>query len=149
VTMNQSAPDDMSSEINVTPNVTPLIDVLLVLLIIFMLIVPTISSGESALMPKPAKGNEAGSGAVVLEVLSGNGGQAAFRINQQNVSREELPARLAAIYANRADRVLFVKADDKLAFTQVATAIDVAHAAGVNRVGLLTPGIQAGVKAGI
>jgi biopolymer transport protein TolR len=143
--MNQSAPDNMSSEINVTP----MIDVLLVLLIIFMLIVPTLSSGESALMPKPAKGSGAAGGAVVLEVLSESSGQAGFRINQQNVSREELPATLAAIYANRADRVLFVKADDKLAFTQVATAIDAAHAAGVERVGLLTPGIQAGVAAGI
>jgi len=145
VTMNQGAPDEMSSEINVTP----MIDVLLVLLIIFMLIVPTLSSGESVLTPKPAKGDRTADGTVVLEVLSGNGGQAGFRINQQNVSREELPARLAAIYANRADRVLFVKADDKLAFTQVATAIDAAHAAGVERVGLLTPGIQAGVAAGI
>jgi biopolymer transport protein TolR len=141
VTMNQGAPDEMSSEINVTP----MIDVLLVLLIIFMLIVPTLSSGESVLTPKPAKGDRTADGTVVLEVLSGNGGQAGFRINQQNVSREELPARLAAIYANRADRVLFVKADDKLAFTQVATAIDVAHAAGVDRVGLLTPGIEAGI----
>jgi biopolymer transport protein ExbD len=139
--MNQGAPDEMSSEINVTP----MIDVLLVLLIIFMLIVPTLSSGESVLTPKPAKGDRTADGTVVLEVLSGNGGQAGFRINQQNVSREELPARLAAIYANRADRVLFVKADDKLAFTQVATAIDVAHAAGVDRVGLLTPGIEAGI----
>ena len=145
MTMNQGAPDEMSSEINVTP----MIDVLLVLLIIFMLIVPTLSSGESVLTPKPAKGDRTADGTVVLEVLSGNGGQAGFRINQQNVSREELPARLAAIYANRADRVLFVKADDKLAFTQVATAIDAAHAAGVERVGLLTPGIQAGVAAGI
>jgi|HubBroStandDraft_5_1064220.scaffolds.fasta_scaffold25075_5 biopolymer transport protein ExbD len=139
--MNQGAPDEMSSEINVTP----MIDVLLVLLIIFMLIVPTLSSGESVLTPKPAKGDRTADGTVVLEVLSGNGGQAGFRINQQNVSREELPARLAAIYANRTDRVLFVKADDKLAFTQVATAIDVAHAAGVDRVGLLTPGIEAGI----
>ena len=89
MTMNQGAPDEMSSEINVTP----MIDVLLVLLIIFMLIVPTLSSGESVLTPKPAKGDRTADGTVVLEVLSGNGGQAGFRINQQNVSREELPAR--------------------------------------------------------
>jgi biopolymer transport protein ExbD len=145
MTMNQSAPDDIASEVNVTP----MIDVLLVLLIIFMLIVPTTSTGEAALTPKPAKNNGSANGAVVLEVLSGSGGEAGFRINRQNVSREDLPGRLAAIYANRADRVLFVKADDKLAFTQVATAIDMAHAAGVDRVGLLTPGMEAGVEGGI
>ena len=138
--MNQSVPEGMSSEINVTP----MIDVLLVLLIIFMLIVPITSVGERALAPKPAQNDRDSSGAVVLEVLSGTGGEASFRVNRQNVSREELPARLEAIYANRAERVLFVKADDKLAFSQVATAIDVAHAAGVDRVGLLTPRVEAG-----
>ena len=138
--MNQSTPQGISSEINVTP----MIDVLLVLLIIFMLIVPITSAGERALTPKPARNDQPSKGAVVLEVLSGNGGVAGFRINQQDVSREDLPARLEAIYSSRADRVLFVKADDKLAFSQVATAIDVAHAAGVDRIGLLTPQVEAG-----
>lgn len=140
MTMNQSAPKGISSEINVTP----MIDVLLVLLIIFMLIVPMTSTGERALVPKPAQNDRPTSGAVVLEVLSGTGGEAGFRINQQNVSREDLPATLESIYASRADRVLFVKADDKLAFAQVASVIDVAHAAGVDRVGLLTSQMEAG-----
>lgn len=141
MTTNQSAAEGISSEINVTP----MIDVLLVLLIIFMLIVPITPTGERAQMPKPARNDRPSNGAVVLEVLSGNGGAAGFRLNQQDVSREALPARLEAIYASRADRVLFVKADDKLAFAEVATAIDVAHAAGVDRVGLLTPGAGAGM----
>jgi biopolymer transport protein ExbD len=38
-----------------------------------------------------------------------------------------------------------VKADDALAFAKVATAIDMAHAAGVDRVGLLTPKVEAGL----
>jgi biopolymer transport protein TolR len=141
MTMNHSTADEMSSEINVTP----MIDVLLVLLIIFMLIVPATSAGEAALTPKPARNDADVSRTVVLEVLSGRGGEAGFRINQQDVAREDLPARLEAIYANRADRTLFVKADDELAFTQVANAIDIAHAAGVDRVGLLTPRVEAGL----
>jgi biopolymer transport protein ExbD len=139
--MNHEAPDGISSEINVTP----MIDVLLVLLIIFMLIVPVTSSGESALTPKPARNDASRNGAVVLEVLRGTGGSEGFRINQQAVSREDLPARLQAIYANRADRVLFVKADDELAFAKVAGVIDMAHAAGVDRVGLMTPKAEAGI----
>lgn len=141
MTTNQSVSEDISSEINVTP----MIDVLLVLLIIFMLIVPAVSTGEKALAPRPARADAHVSSAVVLEVLSKNGAEAGFRINQQNVSREDLPGRLEAIYANRADRVLFVKADDELAFAKVAGVIDVAHAAGVDRVGLLTPGVEAGL----
>jgi biopolymer transport protein ExbD len=40
---------------------------------------------------------------------------------------------------------LFVKADDGLAFTEVVGAIDAAHAAGIDRVGILTPGVEAGI----
>jgi biopolymer transport protein TolR len=132
----------MNSEINVTP----MIDVLLVLLIIFMVIVPAVPRGENAQVPQPKAGAKLSNpDTVVLEVLKGTGGEATFRINQQIVSRENLPARLVSIYANRAERVLFLKGDDQLSFTQVADVIDISHAAGVNRVGLMTPKVLAGL----
>jgi biopolymer transport protein TolR len=121
-------------------NITPMIDVLLVLLIIFMVIVPATSRGEAALMPHPAARTVAPeTGAVVLEVLKGSAEEAAFRINQQATSPAELPARLSEIFAKRAQRVLFVKGDDQLSFRQIAEVIDISHAAGVDRVCLLTP----------
>jgi len=129
---------DMSSSINVTP----LIDVLLVLLIIFMVIAPVIPRGELAQVPQAAKKSPPAD-AVVLEVVKSRSGEVSFRINRQNVSQQDLAARLAVIYANRAERVLFVKGDDSLSFTQVAQAIDIGHAAGVDRIGLITPKVQA------
>jgi biopolymer transport protein TolR len=136
MTMNYSGHRSMQSDINVTP----MIDVLLVLLIIFMVIVPVTSKGESALAPNPAPHIDLiPENPIVLEVLNAPSGTADFRINQQSVSRQDLPARLEAIFANRARRVLFVKGDDRLAFTQIAEAIDIAHAAGIERVGLITP----------
>lgn len=139
MTMNSSN-GSMQSEINVTP----MIDVLLVLLIIFMVIVPAVSKGESALAPKPAQNHHETGSAVVLEVLKNGSNGPVFRINQQPVSREDLPGRLAAIYANRAEKVLFVKGDDQLSFTQIAEAIDIGHAAGVDHVGLITPNLAVG-----
>jgi len=141
MTMRSGSSERMNSEINVTP----MIDVLLVLLIIFMVISPAIPRGESAKLPAPAKGHGAGDDAVVLEVLKTSGGQVGFRINQQDVAPRDLAARLAAVYANRAERVLFVEGDPGLSFTEVAQAIDIGHAAGVDRIGLLTPKMQAGL----
>ena len=130
----------MTSEINVTP----MIDVLLVLLIIFMVIVPAIPRGEAAAVPQPAK-NDGGSGdAVVLEVLKDGANAVRFRINEQAVAQGELQARLSAIYANRAQRVLFLKGDDTLSFTQMAQVIDIGHSAGIDEIGLMTPGVLAG-----
>lgn len=128
----------LSSEINVTP----MIDVLLVLLIVFMVIVPAIPRGESVLVPRPAGFGQDPLQPVVLEVLRGIGGSVGFRVNQQDVARQELPSRLAGIYANRAERVLFVRADGDLSFTEVAQAIDLGRAAGADRVGVMTPGSQ-------
>ncbi|MGD0734161.1 MAG: biopolymer transporter ExbD [Terracidiphilus sp.] len=140
MTMSNGKFGSMTSEINVTP----MIDVLLVLLIIFMVIVPALPRGEAASVPKASSGKSQTPDSVVLEVLKGSGGDPSFRINQQVVARQDLPARLAAIYANRARRVLFVKGDDTLSFTQVAQAIDIGHAAGVDQIGLITPKGMAG-----
>ncbi len=140
MTMNTGDKHGMSSEINVTP----MIDVLLVLLIIFMLIVPLIPRGLTASVPQPAKNGTPQTGAVVLELTDGSGGEAGYRINQQPVAREDLQNKVAEIFANRARREMFVKAEVGLAFTKVAEAIDTARSAGVERVGLLTPAVEAG-----
>jgi len=132
-----------SGVVNSGINITPMIDVLLVLLIIFMVIVPAMPRGEVAQVPQKAR--QGGESAVVLEVLKGSDGQTMFRINQQKVARQDLLARLESVYANRAQRVLFVKGDDAVSFNQIAEVIDIGHAAGVNRVGLMTPKVQAGL----
>jgi biopolymer transport protein TolR len=139
MSMNQVVGRGTKCEINVTP----MIDVLLVLLIIFMVIVPAIPKGEAALLPKASSQGENRNDAVVLEVLKDAAGQVSFRINQQGVARGDLAGRLAAIFANRAQRVLFVKGDDQLKFTEIAEVIDIGRAAGVDHVGLLTPKVAA------
>jgi biopolymer transport protein TolR len=134
MTMNETGLRRMHSEINVTP----MIDVLLVLLIIFMVIAPVVPKGEPALAPRPAAPEVRPQNPVVLDVARDSRGAARFSINSQSVSRQDLRARLEAIYANRAQRVLFIKGDDGISFAEIADAIDISHAAGIDRVGILT-----------
>src|SRR6266581_3635971 len=62
----------------------------------------------------------------------------ALKINQENVRWEDLETRLAEIYLKRAEKVAFVRGDADVDFQYVADVIDVAHHAGVERIGLLT-----------
>jgi len=127
-------------------NVTPMIDVLLVLLVIFMIITPVTPKGENALIPQPPPPHEKpqqNNRSVVVQVVAGPQGQPQVEINQQDVRWTDLTNRLVNIFKTRAQKVLFVKADDSIPWQDVATVIDKAHNAGVDKVGLITAKIEA------
>lgn len=124
-------------------NVTPLIDVLLTLIIVFMVVVSMDKEqGETAQIPVPDQKQpvEASqSRTIIIQVVWTKENQApAVKINQDVVRWEDLETRLAEIYLKRAEKIVFVRGDADVDFQYVADVIDVAHHAGVQRVGLLT-----------
>jgi biopolymer transport protein TolR len=111
-------------------NVTPMIDVLLVLLIIFMMVIPMSRKAIDLQLPDPTPdASDAGPppSQIVLEVLPGD----VFKVNTQPVAKSELQKKLKEIYDPRPDKIIFIKGDPAVKYSDVIAAMDAARGAGV------------------
>jgi biopolymer transport protein TolR len=125
-------------------NMTPMIDVLLVLIIIFMVITPLTPKGLEALVPQPPPPGQKqtlSDQRTVVIVIDANHN---LMINNEPTTETTMGDRLTEIFKTRAERVVFVKGDPSLDFSYVAKAIDIAHGAGIDKVGLMTAKVEAG-----
>jgi biopolymer transport protein ExbD len=123
---------------------TPMIDILLVLLIIFMVITPLTPHGLEALAPEPPdKKNQPppDQDRTVVIVIDKD---KSMHINNEDTDMQKLGPRLEQIFKTRAERVVFVKGDPDLEYQTVAQAIDIAKGAQIDKVGLMTPKLEAG-----
>lgn len=122
-------------------NVTPLIDILLVLFVAFMLLpsptkglkseVPQLPSENQPAVPNPLN--------LVLRIQKDR----SMDINSQPVVLSQLQERLRTLFASRPDGVLFVDGAPELDFEDVATVIDIARGAGIDRIGVMTQKLTA------
>jgi biopolymer transport protein ExbD len=121
----------LSNEINVTP----MIDVLLVLLIIFMMVIPMSRKAIDLQLPDPTP-DDTNSGPppsqIVLEVLPGN----VYKVNSQVIAKNDLAKKLKEIYDPRPEKIMFVKGDPAVKYSDVIWAMDVARGSGVKVIGM-------------
>jgi biopolymer transport protein TolR len=122
----------MMSEINITP----FVDVMLVLLIIFMVAAPLMTLGfpdqlpETAATPLPAEEEEP-----LTVTITGEG---TVTLMTTEISRDDLIPRLRAVAAERSDNKIFLRADGRVPYGDVAQIMGALNAAGFNDIGLVT-----------
>src|SRR3990167_8319893 len=99
-------------------NVTPLVDVMLVLLIIFMITTPLLESGIEVDLPKTASGplNTAEDSQLILAITKDK----SIFLNKTKLPIKTLREKLHAIYSNRSNKQLYVRADQAVQYGFVA-----------------------------
>src|SRR5205085_2349134 len=132
------SPDEVKSEINVTP----LVDVCLVLLIIFMVVTPMLQSGVDVLLPegphaekKPGK-----EGDLVISVKS----DGTIFVGQDWIPDRDVPKYLKAEHDKNPSRAAMLKADKRINFGKIRLVMKAANDAEFSTVGIMTQNQQAG-----
>ena len=116
-------------------NVTPLVDVMLVLLVIFMVTAPILQQGVTVDLPTVAAGSHSEGEAPTVVSVSRAG---KIYLDEDEVSLDDLEAKLAEIAQAREGAPVLVRADEQVPYGSVVEVMAAVKAAGIRRVGMVT-----------
>jgi biopolymer transport protein TolR len=116
-------------------NMTPLIDVMLVLLVIFMITAPLMSSSLKLDLPKTAG---AGSSAAPVSLAVAVDASGQLFIGDEPATSAQLTERARQAARQNPLTEVQLRADQKVAYGQVAQLIGLIQDAGLSRVGFIT-----------
>jgi len=123
-------------------NVTPMADVMLVLLIIFMVVTPMLQKGVSVDMHKadnPRNMPDADKEDAVVLAVTRDG---KIYLGSDVVRLPDITHEVKDRIANRLDKTVYVKSDDRAKYGDVVEVIEGVRAAGVDSLGLLTEKLE-------
>lgn len=129
--MSSGNGDEALSDINVTP----LVDVMLVLLIIFMVTAPALTTGVNVELPEASAEAMPAADESVIVTMTAKG---KLYIGETEVPRQNLEEKIAAIFGERTDREVFVRADQSVPYGKVVKLLADLKAAGIAKVGMVT-----------
>jgi biopolymer transport protein TolR len=116
-------------------NVTPLVDVMLVLLIIFMVTAPMLSMGIDVNLPRvKSKSVDVTEEKIILTISEAK----EIFLNKTKMPLGELNSKLEAIFSNRIDREVFLRADKTVPYGFVVEVMSEVRKAGVDKLGMIT-----------
>jgi biopolymer transport protein TolR len=116
-------------------NVTPFVDVMLVLLIIFMVTAPMLSMGIDVNLPRvKSKSVDVTEEKLVLTITEAR----EIFLNKNKMQLGEINFKLEAIFSNRIDREVFLRADRSVPYGFVVQVMSEVRKAGVDKLGLIT-----------
>ena len=115
-------------------NVTPLVDVTLVLLIIFMVTTPMLQRGTDVQLPTARVSEVKEEDRITLTVAR----DSRILVNNKEVPRQNLEARLKALTASGKERVLYLRGDARVPYGLVIDVMDAIKSAGIETVGMIT-----------
>jgi biopolymer transport protein ExbD/biopolymer transport protein TolR len=127
------------AKVNSDINVTPMVDVMLVLLIIFMVVTPMLQKGVSVDLAKvnnPEQMPDADKEDALIVAVMRTGD--VFFGNDKLASLETLTGKIKDRLANKSDKRVYIRADQRAKFGRVVEVVDDIRAAGVDQLGLLT-----------
>jgi biopolymer transport protein TolR len=124
-------------------NVTPLVDVMLVLLVIFMVTAPIIQQGVQVNLPQTQAGAIPGKEEQLVVSINRNG---RVFLNDTGMTPAELGQKLRAIRGIKADKEVYLRADQDVRYGVVMRVIAEIKQAGIQKVGMVTrpPGQEEG-----
>ena len=125
----------VSSAPNSEINVTPLVDVVLVLLIIFMVVTPLLEKDIKVALPNTEKVEDV-KDVPPDQIIVRIAGSGDIEINNVATPLEGYVDRLKERLAARADKTVFVVADDEANYGRVVAVLDGAKAAGAAMLGM-------------
>jgi biopolymer transport protein ExbD len=118
-------------------NVTPFVDVVLVLLIIFMVLTPLMLREIAVTIPRKAD-QEVTVDVAAQQVLLHLRADGSMQLGDRAVTLSDLPRRLNAVFANRREKLLFIRVDDTVNYGLAVEAMDLCRGAGVQTIGMTT-----------